>query len=208
MACRKGAGKSLHKFLLAPVNRKKKNSYICSSATLRLKPGVVFFLFVLKRFFMAETNYVTRETFEKMQQDLQSMKAIDRPAASKAIAEAREKGDLKENAEYDAAKEAQGILEAKIKQLEGVIATARILDESTIDTSRVSILTKVTVENLNTKKKATYQIVSENEADLKSGKISVTSPIGSGLLGKVVGEVAEVNVPAGLIKFKIEDISV
>ena len=157
---------------------------------------------------MAETNYVTRETFEKMQQDLQSMKAIDRPAASKAIAEAREKGDLKENAEYDAAKEAQGILEAKIKQLEGVIATARILDESTIDTSRVSILTKVTVENLNTKKKATYQIVSENEADLKSGKISVTSPIGSGLLGKVVGEVAEVNVPAGLIKIKIEDISV
>ena len=157
---------------------------------------------------MAEKNYVTRETFEKMQQDLQSMKAIDRPAASKAIAEAREKGDLKENAEYDAAKEAQGILEAKIKQLEGVIATARILDESTIDTSRVSILTKVTVENLNTKKKATYQIVSENEADLKSGKISVTSPIGSGLLGKVVGEVAEVNVPAGLIKFKIEDISV
>ena len=157
---------------------------------------------------MAETNYVTRENFEKMQQDLQSMKAIDRPAASKAIAEAREKGDLKENAEYDAAKEAQGILEAKIKQLEGVIATARILDESTIDTSRVSILTKVTVENLNTKKKATYQIVSENEADLKSGKISVTSPIGSGLLGKVVGEVAEVNVPAGLIKFKIEDISV
>lgn len=157
---------------------------------------------------MAETNYVTRETFEKMQQDLQSMKAIDRPAASKAIAEAREKGDLKENAEYDAAKEAQGILEAKIKQLEGVIATARILDESTIDTSRVSILTKVTVENLTTRKKATYQIVSENEADLKSGKISVTSPIGSGLLGKVVGEVAEVTVPAGLIKFKIEDISV
>lgn len=119
---------------------------------------------------MAETNYVTKETFEKMQQELQSMKGIDRPAASKAIAEAREKGDLKENAEYDAAKEAQGMLEAKIKQLEGVIATARIVDESTIDTSRVSILTRVTVENLNTKKKATYQIVSENEADLKAGK--------------------------------------
>ena len=155
---------------------------------------------------MAETNYVTKETFEKMQQELQSMKGIDRPAASKAIAEAREKGDL--NAEYDAAKEAQGMLEAKIKQLEGVIATARIVDESTIDTSRVSILTRVTVENLNTKKKATYQIVSENEADLKAGKISVTSPIGNGLLGKVVGDVAEVIVPAGLIKFKIEDISV
>ncbi len=100
------------------------------------------------------------------------------------------------------------MLEAKIKQLEGVIATARIVDESTIDTSRVSILTRVTVENLNTKKKATYQIVSENEADLKAGKISVTSPIGNGLLGKVVGDVAEVIVPAGLIKFKIEDISV
>ena len=157
---------------------------------------------------MAKTNYVTKETFEKMQQELQSMKGIDRPAASKAIAEAREKGDLKENAEYDAAKEAQGMLEAKIKQLEGVIATARIVDESTIDTSRVSILTRVTVENLNTKKKATYQIVSENEADLKAGKISVTSPIGNGLLGKVVGDVAEVIVPAGLIKFKIEDISV
>ena len=157
---------------------------------------------------MAETNYVTKETFEKMQQELQSMKGIDRPAASKAIAEAREKGDLKENAEYDAAKEAQGMLEAKIKQLEGVIATARIVDESTIDTSRVSILTRVTVENLNTKKKATYQIDSENEADLKAGKISVTSPIGNGLLGKVVGDVAEVIVPAGLIKFKIEDISV
>ena len=157
---------------------------------------------------MAETNYVTKETFEKMQQELQSMKGIDRPAASKAIAEAREKGDLKENAEYDAAKEAQGMLEAKIKQLEGVIATARIVDEYTIDTSRVSILTRVTVENLNTKKKATYQIVSENEADLKAGKISVTSPIGNGLLGKVVGDVAEVIVPAGLIKFKIEDISV
>lgn len=157
---------------------------------------------------MAETNYVTKETFEKMQQELQSMKAVDRPAASKAIAEAREKGDLKENAEYDAAKEAQGILEAKIKYLEGVIATARILDESTIDTSRVSILTKVTVTNMNTKKLATYQIVSEKEADLKAGKISVSSPIGSGLLGKVVGDVAEVKVPAGLIKFKIEDITV
>ena len=157
---------------------------------------------------MSGTNYVTKDNFEKMKEELQALKSVDRPAASRAIAEAREKGDLKENAEYDAAKEAQGMLEAKIKQLEGVIATARIVDESTIDTSRVSILTRVTVENLNTKKKATYQIVSENEADLKAGKISVTSPIGNGLLGKVVGDVAEVIVPAGLIKFKIEDISV
>jgi transcription elongation factor GreA len=157
---------------------------------------------------MSATNYVTQETFEKMQEELHQMKSIERPAASKAIAEAREKGDLKENAEYDAAKEAQGILEAKIKYLEGVIATARILDESNIDSSRVSILTKVTVTNLNLNKTVTYQIVSEKEASLKDGKISVTSPIGKGLLGKVIGDIAEVVVPAGTLKFKIEDITV
>ena len=157
---------------------------------------------------MADTNYVTQETFEKMQEELHLLKSVDRPAASRAIAEAREKGDLKENAEYDAAKEAQGLLEAKIKYLEGVIATARILDESTIDFSRVSILTKVTVTNLATNKTVTYHIVSEKEASLKDGKISVTSPIGKGLLGKVVGEVAEVVVPAGVLKFKIENITV
>lgn len=156
---------------------------------------------------MSGTNYVTKETFEKMKEELQTLKSVDRPAASRAIAEAREKGDLKENAEYDAAKEAQGLLEAKIKYLEGVIATARILDETSIDTSKVSILTKVTVTNINTKKKMTYQIVSEKEADLKLGKISVTSPIGKGLLGKVVGDVAEVSVPAGMLKFKVEEIS-
>jgi transcription elongation factor GreA len=157
---------------------------------------------------MSGTNYVSQDTFEKMKQELHQMKTIERPAASKAIAEAREKGDLKENAEYDAAKEAQGMLEAKIKYLEGVIATARILDESNIDASRVSILTKVTVTNMNTNKSVTYQIVSEKEASLKDGKISVTSPIGKGLLGKVVGEIAEVNVPAGVLKFKVEKISV
>jgi transcription elongation factor GreA len=157
---------------------------------------------------MAETNYVTQESFEKMQHELHLLKSVDRPAASKAIAEAREKGDLKENAEYDAAKEAQGILEAKIKYLEGVIATARILDESNIDFSRVSILTKVTVTNLATNKTVTYQIVSEKEASLKDGKISVSSPIGKGLLGKVVGEIAEVTVPAGVLKFKVENITV
>ena len=157
---------------------------------------------------MAEINYVTQETFERMQAELHSLKSIDRPAASAAIAEAREKGDLKENAEYDAAKEAQGLLEAKINYLEGAMANARIIDESTIDTSRVSILTKVTATNLASKKAVTYQIVSESEADLKAGKISVTSPIGRGLLGKVVGEIAEVTVPAGVLKFKIEKISV
>ncbi|MBP6430425.1 MAG: transcription elongation factor GreA [Ferruginibacter sp.] len=155
---------------------------------------------------MAETNYVKKDTFEKMKEELHIMKSVDRPAASKAIAEAREKGDLKENAEYDAAKEAQGMLEAKIKYLEGVIATARILDETNIDISKVSILTKVSLTNLNTKKQVTYQIVSEKEADLKLGKISVTSPIGKGLLGKVVGDTVEVTVPAGVLKFKIEGI--
>lgn len=157
---------------------------------------------------MSDTNYVTQETFDKMKLDLHRMKSVNRPAASAAIAEAREKGDLKENAEYDAAKEAQGLLEAKINHLEGIMATARILDESAIDTSRVSILTKVTVTNIGTQKTVTYHIVSEGEADLKAGKISVTSPIGSGLLGKVVGDVAEVTVPAGQLKFKIEKISI
>lgn len=155
---------------------------------------------------MSATNYVTAETFERLKEELQHMKGVERPAASHAIAEAREKGDLKENAEYDAAKEAQGMLEAKIKQLEGVIANARILDESNIDTSKVSILTKVTLTNMNTKKQVTYKIVSENEADLKLGKISVTSPIGKGLLGKIIGDVVDVTVPAGVLKFKVEKI--
>lgn len=153
-------------------------------------------------------QYVTKETLEQMKSELQKMKSVERPAASRAIAEAREKGDLKENAEYDAAKEAQGMLEAKIAQLEGQVATARIVDETTIDTSKVTILTRVKVTNLNTKKQVTYQIVSEKEADLKLGKISVTSPIGKGLLGKHVGEVAEVTAPAGVLKFKVEDISI
>lgn len=157
---------------------------------------------------MSVTNYVTQETFEKMQAELHILKSVDRPAASAAIAEAREKGDLKENAEYDAAKEAQGLLEAKINTLETALNNARVLDESTIDTSRVSVLTKVTLTNMGTKKSVTYQLVSESEADLKQGKISVTSPIGSGLLGKTKGEIAEVTVPAGVLKFKIEKISV
>lgn len=156
---------------------------------------------------MSDTIYVTKETLELMKAELQRMRAVDRPAASKAIAEAREKGDLKENAEYDAAKEAQGLLEARIKKMEGDMANVRIVDTNTIDTSKVSILTKVILTNLNTKKQVSYQIVSEKEADLKLGKISVTSPIGKGLLGKVVGEEIEVQVPAGTLKFKVEGIS-
>jgi transcription elongation factor GreA len=172
---------------------------------LRLSEALYFF-YLFKLNFMNTTNYVTAETFERLKDELQHMKGIERPAASNAIAEAREKGDLKENAEYDAAKEAQGMLEAKIKHLEGVIANARILDENNIDTSKVSILTKVTLTNMNTKKQVTYKIVSENEANLKDGKISVTSPIGHSLLGKVIGDVVDVTVPAGVLKFKVEKI--
>lgn len=157
---------------------------------------------------MTSVNYVTKEALENMKAELQRLKTVDRPAASRAIAEAREKGDLKENAEYDAAKESQGLLEAKIAQLDGVIANARVLDESNIDTSKVSILTKVTVTNLSTKKQVTYQLVSEKEADLKVGKISITSPIGKGLLGKKIGDVAEVQAPSGTIKFAIENIAI
>lgn len=157
---------------------------------------------------MSNYNYVTKETLEQMKATLQRMKSVDRPAASKAIAEAKEKGDLKENAEYDAAKEAQGLLEAKISHYDGMLANTRVIDESTIDTSKVSILTHVTLTNLNTKKQVTYQIVSENEADLKAGKISVTSPIGKGLLGKKPGDVAEIKAPAGVLKFQIEKISI
>lgn len=152
--------------------------------------------------------YVTKETLEQMRAELHHMKAVERPAASKAIAEAREKGDLKENAEYDAAKEAQGLLEAKISRMEAELATARILDATTIDTSKVSILTKVTITNKATKKSMTYQIVSEKEADLKLQKISVTSPIGKGLLGKKVGDVAEIQAPNGKIVFQIDNISI
>ena len=154
------------------------------------------------------SEYVTQETFDRMKTDLHRMKSVDRPAASKAIGEAREKGDLKENAEYDSAKEAQGMLEAKIKQLEGVIDTAKIVDTATIDISRVSILTKVTFTNVATKKTLTYQLVGEKEADLKAGKISASSPIGKGLMGKIIGEVAEVIAPNGVMKFKVVDIAV
>ena len=158
---------------------------------------------------MSDANmYVTKETFDKMREELHQMKSVDRPASSRAIAEAREKGDLKENAEYDAAKEAQGMLEAKIKQLEGVIANAKIVDTKTIDTSKVTILTKVTITNVATKKTVTYQIVGEKEADLKLGKISAGSPIGKGLMGKLRGDVAEIQAPNGIVKFRIEDITV
>lgn len=157
---------------------------------------------------MSGFNYVTNDTMELMRAKLQHMKGVERPASSRAIAEAKEKGDLKENAEYDAAKETQGLLEAKIAHLEGVLATTRIIDESSIDRSKVSILTKISLLNLNTQKQVEYKLVSENEADLKLGKISITSPIGKGLLGKKVDDIVEIQAPAGILKFKIINISI
>ena len=157
---------------------------------------------------MSEVIYVTKETLEQMRAELQHLKTVERPAASRAIAEAREKGDLKENAEYDAAKEAQGLLEARISRMDAELANARIVDVSSIDTSKVSILTKVTITNKATKKSMTYQIVSEKEADLKQQKISVTSPIGKGLLGKRIGDEAEVIAPNGKIIFSIDNITI
>lgn len=157
---------------------------------------------------MSGINYVTKETLEQMRDELTVLKTSGRAEIARQIAEAREKGDLKENAEYDAAKEAQGYHEAKIAQLESAIATARVIDAKDLDISKVSILSKVKLTNMGTKKVVEYQLVSEQEADLKAGKISITSPIGKGLLGKKIGEVAEITVPSGMLKFKIENISI
>lgn len=157
---------------------------------------------------MADLNYVTKETLDQMREELNKLKTTGRAEIAHAIAEAREKGDLKENAEYDAAKEAQGYHEARIAQLEATVISARIVDAKDIDTSKVSILSKVTVTNLGNKKTMVYQIVSEKEADVKLGKISVTSPIGKGLLGKKAGETAEVTAPGGTLKFRVESISI
>ncbi|MBQ4421345.1 MAG: transcription elongation factor GreA [Synergistales bacterium] len=156
---------------------------------------------------MADIKYYSAEGLQKLKDELHHMIAVERPAVSNAIAEARDKGDLSENAEYDAAKEAQSHLEAKILKLQETIANARLLDESRIDTSKVLLLSKVEFENLAMKKKMTYEIVPENEANLKQGKISINSPIAKGLLGKSVGDVAEITVPAGKMKLKITNIT-
>ena len=156
---------------------------------------------------MSDVSYYTKEGLKKLRDELNHLKDIERPKASNAIAEARDKGDLSENAEYDAAKEAQGMLEMKISKLEAVLSNARLIDESQLDLSKVLVLSKVTIKNLNNQMQLKYTLVAESEADLKSGKISVSSPIGKGLLGKKVGEIAEVVVPNGTIKFKIISVS-
>jgi len=156
---------------------------------------------------MAEVSYYTKEGLEKLKEELQYLKTTVRSNISKAIAEARDKGDLSENAEYDAAKEAQGLHEAKISQMQELLASARLLDESKIDTSKVLALSIVKIKNLKNGSTMSYQLVSESEADLKSGKISVASPIAKGLLGKKVGDKTEITVPAGKIEFEILEIS-
>ena len=156
---------------------------------------------------MAEVQYYTKEGLEKLKEELQYLKTTGRSIISNAIAEARDKGDLSENAEYDAAKEAQGHHEDKIRKLEEALANGRLLDESKIDTSKVLALSIVTIKNAKNGATMTYQLVSESEADLKAGKISVASPIAKGLLGKKVGDKTEITVPAGKIEFEIMEIS-
>ena len=152
-------------------------------------------------------SYMTQEGYEKLKGELEELKTKGREDVAKAIAEAREKGDLSENAEYDAAKNAQGMLEMKINELEKVFANSRIVDESTLDTSKVTVLTNVTIKNMNNNAEVTYKLGAEAEANLKEKKISVSSPIGHGLLGKAVGDVAQIQTTAGLINFKIVNIS-
>ena len=152
-------------------------------------------------------NYLTQEGYDRLQAELEQLKTEERQKSSAAIAEAREKGDLSENAEYHAAKHAQGLLELKIKTMEKEMANARVLDASQLDNSNVVVLSKVRMKNLKVNKEITYQLVSQSEADLKLKKISVTSPIGLGLLGKAVGDVAEIQTPGGIMKFEILEIS-
>lgn len=155
-----------------------------------------------------EIIYLTAEGYKKLKDELDHMRSVERPAISAAIAEARDKGDLSENAEYDAAREAQGLLEMRIAKLEDTLANARVIDESKIDKSRVQILSKVTLLNHNNGKEVVYTIVSENEANLREGKLAIGTPIAKALLGKKAGDVVEVTVPAGVLKLEIKDISI
>ena len=157
---------------------------------------------------MSNYTYLSQEGYDKLVAELDELKTVGRQKAAAAIGEAREKGDLSENAEYDAAKDAQGLLEMKINELEKVMANARVLDESQVDTSAVSVFTNVKIKNVKNGKEVTYKLVSESEANIKAKKISVNSPVGKGLLGKKVGEIATVVTPRGSIDFKVLDISI
>lgn len=166
-----------------------------------------FFLFYINDELMSTVSYYTAEGLKKLKEELEQLKSIERPKASQDIADARDKGDLSENAEYDAAKEAQGLLELKIKKMEEVYSNARLIDESQLDVSKALVLSHVKIKNQTNGMEISYHLVAESEADLKNGKISVTSPIGKGLLGKSVGEIAEIQVPNGTLKFEILEIS-
>ena len=157
---------------------------------------------------MSTVSYYTAEGLKKLREELDQLKNIERPKASQAIAEARDKGDLSENAEYDAAKEAQGMLELRINDLEKQLANARVLEISDVDTSKVTVLSKVTIKNKANNATITYQIVSESESDLKAKRISISSPMGKGLLGKKIGDEAHVDTPNGKLEFVIENISI
>ncbi len=156
---------------------------------------------------MAQTSYMTEEGLAKLKKELDQLIKVERPSISQQIADARDKGDLSENAEYDAAKEAQGMLEMRIARMEDMLANARILDESKLDTSSVQILNKVKIKNTQTNSLVEYMLVSEAEADIKSGKISVSTPIAKGLLGKKVGDIVEIKVPSGVMSFEVVGIS-
>jgi transcription elongation factor GreA len=156
---------------------------------------------------MAQASYMTEEGLANLKQELNQLVTVERPAISQEIADARDKGDLSENAEYDAAKEAQGMLEMKIARLEDMVAKARIIDESKIDTSQVQILNKVKIKNTSSNTQIEYTLVSENETDIKSGKISVATPIAKGLLGRKVGDIVDIKVPSGVMSFEILEIS-
>ena len=156
---------------------------------------------------MSKVSYYTAEGLKKLRSELNQLKDIERPNASKAIAEARDKGDLSENAEYDAAKEAQGMLEMRISRLEDIYANARLIDESVLDTSKILVHSNVKIKNQTNGMEMVYKLVAQSEADLATGKLSVDSPIGRGLLGKKVGETAEIQVPNGVMKFEIIEIS-
>ena len=157
---------------------------------------------------MSDIIYLSKKGYENLKNELNKLKTIDRPHVINQIAEARDKGDLSENAEYDAAKEAQGLLEARISKLEIDLSNSRIIDESKLDDSKVSLLSKVTIKNISNNTEMTYAIVSESEADLTTKKISASSPIGKGLMGKVVNDIVDISVPNGTVKFKILNISI
>lgn len=182
--------------------------YYTKSSAIRC--GILFCLKNLIKFLsiMTKTQYITEEGLQKMREELEHLKGVERPEISRQIAEARDKGDLSENAEYDAAKEAQGLLEMRISELESRVANARIIDKSKIDASKVQILSRVKLKNLVTKSIMEYTLVAEAEANLKENKLSVGTPIAKALMGRKKGEIVEVKIPAGVMRLEIVDISI